>query len=158
MQQTTLSTIKEFLNQHRVAFVGMSRDPKEFSQILYTEFTRRGYDVVAVNPNMTTFDGKTCYARVQDIQPPVDGALLLTNPRVTEQVVRDCAAAGIKQVWMHRGPGGGSVSSSATEFGRQRGITVIDGGCPLMFDPCADGGHKVMRFMFTMTGKVPRNV
>jgi uncharacterized protein len=33
---------------------------------------------------------------------------------------------------------------------------VIDGGCPLMFEPTADGGHKVMRFVFTMTGKVPR--
>ncbi len=41
---------------------------------------------------------------------------------------------------------------------RQHGISVIDGGCPLMFDPCADGGHKLMRFMFTMTGKVPRTV
>jgi len=33
---------------------------------------------------------------------------------------------------------------------------VIDGGCPLMFEPTADPGHKVMRFLFTMNGKVPR--
>jgi uncharacterized protein len=35
---------------------------------------------------------------------------------------------------------------------------VIDGGCPLMFDPTADLGHKAMRVVCTMTGKVPRNV
>jgi hypothetical protein len=35
---------------------------------------------------------------------------------------------------------------------------VIDGGCPLMFGPAADPGHKVMRWVFTLTGKVPRRV
>ena len=35
---------------------------------------------------------------------------------------------------------------------------MIDGGCPLMFEPCSDGGHKAMRFVFTMTGKVPKKV
>jgi uncharacterized protein len=43
-------------------------------------------------------------------------------------------------------------------YGRQYGITVIDGGCPLMFDPTADRVHKVMRFVATQTGKVPRRV
>jgi len=27
-----------------------------------------------------------------------------------------------------------------------------------MFNPTADTGHKVMGFMFTMTGKVPKQV
>ncbi|MBE3073440.1 MAG: CoA-binding protein [Actinobacteria bacterium] len=34
----------------------------------------------------------------------------------------------------------------------------VDGGCPLMFEPTADFGHKAMRFVCTMTGKVPRRV
>ena len=46
---------------------------------------------------------------------------------------------------MHRGPGAGSVSQAAAEYGRERGINVIDGGCPCMFDPTADRGHKAMR-------------
>jgi hypothetical protein len=59
---------------------------------------------------------------------------------------------------MHRGPGGGSVSAEATTYGRQHGMTVIDGGCPCMFGPTADAGHKAMRFVFTVTGGVPKNV
>jgi hypothetical protein len=70
--------------------------------------------------------------------------------------MRECSELGIRHVWMHRAFGGGSVSQAATEYGRRHGITVIDGGCPLMFEPTADGAHKVMRFIFTMTGKVPR--
>jgi hypothetical protein len=59
---------------------------------------------------------------------------------------------------MHRAFGTGSVSDTATQYGRQHGIRVIDGGCPLMFDPAADLGHKAMRFVFTRTGKVPKRV
>ena len=72
--------------------------------------------------------------------------------------MRECADLGIKRVWMHRGPGAGSVSPAAAEYGRQHGITVIEGGCPCMFNPTADPGHKAMRFVFTLTGNVPRRV
>jgi hypothetical protein len=50
------------------------------------------------------------------------------------------------------------VSRPAAEFGRQHGITVIEGGCPCMFGRTADAGHKAMRFVLTMTGNVPRRV
>jgi uncharacterized protein len=81
-----------------------------------------------------------------------------TRPERDMQTMRECLDLGITRVWMHRGPGAGSVSTEATEFGREQGITVIDGGCPLMFEPTADFGHKAMRVVFTLTGKVPRRV
>jgi hypothetical protein len=81
-----------------------------------------------------------------------------TRPEIAEETMRQCAELGIKHVWMHRGPGAGSVSEAATEYGRRQGIAVIDGGCPCMFGPTADRGHKVMRAIFTLTGKVPREV
>jgi hypothetical protein len=59
---------------------------------------------------------------------------------------------------MHRAFGDGSVSETATAFGRQRGITVIDGGCPCMFEPSADRAHKALRRVLTLTGKVPKRV
>jgi hypothetical protein len=59
---------------------------------------------------------------------------------------------------MHRGPGSGSVSASATAYGREHDITVIDGGCPCMFGATADRGHKAMRVLFTLTGNVPKHV
>ena len=59
---------------------------------------------------------------------------------------------------MHRGPGAGSVSKTAADYGRREGIAVIDGGCPCMFGPTADFGHKAMRVVFTLTGNVPKEV
>jgi uncharacterized protein len=37
-------------------------------------------------------------------------------------------------------------------------MTAIDGGCPCMFGPTADVGHKIMRPMLKLTGNVPRHV
>jgi hypothetical protein len=59
---------------------------------------------------------------------------------------------------MHRAFVEGSVSDEASLYGREHGVTVIDGGCPCMFDPTADPGHKMIRFVSTLTGKVPREV
>ena len=84
--------------------------------------------------------------------------MIATRPEIAEDTMRDCADLGIEHVWMHRGPGAGSVSEAATEYGRQRGIAVIDGGCPCMFDPTADLADKAMRIVFTLRGNVPKQV
>jgi hypothetical protein len=59
---------------------------------------------------------------------------------------------------MHRSFGEGSVCDAATVYGCEHGMTVIDGGCPLMFEPTADTGHKIMRFLLAPTHKVPKTV
>ncbi len=68
------------------------------------------------------------------------------------------ADLGITHGWMHQGLGSGSVSETAAEYGRQHSIKVIAGGCLCMFDPTDDAGHKAMRFVFTLTGNVPKRV
>ena len=134
---TTRHQIDEFLALKRLAVVGVSRDPKHFSQALWKELRQRRSDVVPVNPAMNEFDGRPCMARVQDIQPPVDGVVILTRSQVTATVVHDCADAGVTHVWMHRGAGGGpgAVSQSAVEFCEAHGIDVVAGYCPFMFLP-----------------------
>ena len=53
-----------------------------------------------------------------------------TRPEVADETMRECVEFGIKHVWMHRGPGAGSVSQTAAAFGRGHGAKVIAGGCP----------------------------
>jgi uncharacterized protein len=103
-------------------------------------------------------EGDTCYANLTSIPGGVDWVVIGTKPETADATMRECADLGIKRVWMHRSVGAGSVSPSATEYGREHGITVIDGGCPCMFNPTADPGHKAMRVVFTLTGKVPKRV
>jgi hypothetical protein len=88
----------------------------------------------------------------------VEAVVIGTGPETADETMQECADPGIKYVWMHRSMGGGSVSKSAATYGRERGIAVTDGGCPSMFDPTADGAHKAMRFILTISGAVPRRV
>ena len=88
---SSLPEIRQFLDRRRFAMVGVSRDPKDFSRSLFREFRQRGYDVVPVNPGVAEVDGVACAARLQDVAPRVDAALLMTNPAVTGLVVEECA-------------------------------------------------------------------
>ena len=106
-RSASLETIEDLLAQKRIAIAGISRDPSNFSVKLFEEYSRRRYDVVPVNPNTAELQGKQCFARVQDIQPPVEAVLLMTSPEATETVVNDCAEAGIRKVWMYRALGKG---------------------------------------------------
>ena len=158
-----MTTIKqaawEFLSNKRIAVTGVSRKPASHgSNVVYQRLRDRGYEVFAVNPNADEVEGDICYHDLKSIPGGVDAVVIGTSPTHADGTMQECHELGIKSVWMHRSFGSGSVSDSATRFGREQGITVIDGGCPLMFEPCSDAGHKTMRFVFTMTGKVPRNV
>ena len=136
----------EFLTQRRVAVTGVSRSSKDHgANVVYQRLRSRGYEVFAVNPNADEVEGDRSYHDLQSIPGGVDAVVIGTSPEHAEQTMRDCADLGIGHVWMHRGPGAGSVSQAAADYGRQRGIAVIDGGCPCMFDPTADLGHKAMR-------------
>jgi predicted CoA-binding protein len=149
----------EFLARKRVAVTGVARQPKNHgSNVVYRRLRERGYEVFAVNPNADEVEGDRCYHDLRSIPGGVEAVVIATRPAIAEETMRECAELGIKHVWMHRGPGAGSVSEAAGRYGRQRGIAVIDGGCPCMFGPTADLGHKAMRALFTLNGNVPKEV
>ena len=148
-----------FLANKRIAVTGVSSDPHGHgSNAVYQRLRGRGYEVFAVNPNAGSVEGDPCFPDLKSIPGGVDAVVIGTRPAHAEATMRECAELGVRQVWMHRAFGAGSVSEAATTYGREQGITVIDGGCPLMFGPTADGAHKAMCVLLTMTGKVPRLV
>src|SRR5262245_57858368 len=145
-----MQNIKEaasaFLANERVAVTGVSRTPKTHgSNTVYRRLRDRGYEVFAVNPNADEVEGDRCYPDLSSIPGGVDAVVIGTRPDIAESTMRECVQLGIAHVWMHWGAGASSVSPAATAYGREHGIAVIDGGCPLMFGATADFGHKLMR-------------
>jgi uncharacterized protein len=155
-----MATIKEaaaaFLANKRIAVTGVSRTAKgHASNLVYKRLRDRGYEVFAVNPNAEEVEGDRCYHDLRDIPGGVEAVVLATKPETATATMRECVELSIKHTWMHRPAfGEGSVSADATAYGREHGVTVIDGGCPLMFNPTADFGHKLLR----VVGKVPKRV
>jgi predicted CoA-binding protein len=159
MQTSTLETkVDNFLAQKRIAVAGVSRNNSGHpaANLIYRRLKRLGHEVFAVNPHMQTFEGDQCYPDVQSIPGGVEGVVIVTRPGITEKIVRDCGAAGIRSVWMHESLAkGSSVSPSAIEYCRQHEIDVIAGACPMMFGPGVDFGHKCMRWIMGFQGKLP---
>jgi predicted CoA-binding protein len=150
---------EDFLACRRIAVTGVSRTPANHgSNVVYKRLRERGYAVYAVNPKAETVEGDPSFPSLEAVPGGVEAVVIGTRPEVAEQTMKECIDLGITKVWMHRAFGGGSVSDTATELGRAHGVTVIDGGCPCMFPPTDDGGHRFMRVVCTFTGAVPRNV
>jgi predicted CoA-binding protein len=154
---TMKEAASEFLANKRIAVTGVSRTSKDHgANTVFKRLRDRGYEVFAVNPNADEVEGAHSYHDLKSIPGGVDAVVIATAPDNAQGTMRECDELGITQVWMHRGPGSGSVSDTATVYGREHGITVIDGGCPLMFEPAADFGHKVMRVIFR--SHIPKTV
>lgn len=153
---TSKQEVDAFLALKRIAVVGVSRDPKGFGTVLWQEFRQRRYEAVPVNPHATEIDGQPCFARVTDIKPGVDGVLIMTPKTQTDDVVRDCAAAGVKHVWMYGGVAPGAATKSAVAFCRENGIGVVEGLCPYMFFAGAGAFHGPHRVWKKLTGSYPR--
>lgn len=155
--QTIAEAASEFLAHKRIAVTGVSREPKSHgSNTVYKRLRERGYEVFAVNPNAKEVEGDRSYKDLTSIPGGVEAVVIGTRPERAEATMHECAELGIEHVWMHWGAGASSVSESATDYGRVNGITVIDGGCPCMFGPTSDLGHKVLRRV--LAGRVPKEV
>lgn len=152
---STPDPVARFLSGKRLAVAGVSRDPKQAANAVYRKLMASGYEVFPVNPNAAEVEGVSCYPDLSSVPGHLDGVVIATPPDASLEVVRQCAACGIDQVWFHRSFGRGSVSERAVEEGRARGIDCIVGGCPLMYCEPVDAGHRCMRWLLGMMKKVP---
>ncbi len=152
---TQMTTVRDFLAQKRFAFIGVSRQPKDFSRALFREFQARNYEPVPVHPEAPEIDGVPCFARLADVQPPVEGVLLMTSPSVSTVLAQECVGAGIKRIWFYRAAGQGSASSEALATCESNGIATIPGECPFMFFEGTQWIHRVHGFVKKITGAYP---
>lgn len=153
---TTIRDVEDFLALRRIAMVGVSRKPEDFSRQLFREMCGRGYDMVTVNREAEEIDGRECFPYLQAVTPPVEGVLVMTPHSQTLRVVRDCKDACVRRVWMYRaGKRGGAVSQAAVVFCQQNGIQVVEGHCPFMFLPGTAFPHRAHGFLLKLTRRYP---
>jgi len=156
--------VKSFLTKKKIAVVGVSDKRETGCNMAYKKFKENGYQVYAVNPRISAYDGDACYVDLKSIPDKLEAVFVLANPKVTEQIVGQCVELGIKHVWMHcmmgTKPGLAasmtSVSQSAVELCKANGIEVIPGSCPNQFLK-PDFGHAMMKGMWRAFGFMNMN-
>lgn len=150
---------REFLSQKNIAVAGVKRNSEGTANIIFKKLRDSNHNVFPVNPGTDSFEGVKCYPDIKSIAQKIDGVVIVTKPSVTEQIVKDCIESGVKRVWIHNmfGVKGSkssttSLSETAVRLCNDNNITVIPGGCPMMFCEPVDFGHKCIRGIARMVG------
>jgi uncharacterized protein len=151
--------VKDFLAQKKIAVVGVSDQRETGCNMSYKKFKESGYQVFAVNPRISTFEGDPCYPDLKSLPEKPEAVFILASPKVTDAIVQQCVDLGVKHVWMHcmlgTRPGlaasMSSVSPEAVRMCRENSIAVIPGSCPNQFIK-ADPGHAMMRGLWRLLG------
>lgn len=125
MATKSMTFIGEFLAFRRFAVVGVSNDPSKYGHIVYHNLKDKGFTVFAVNPNVSKVGEDPCYPSLAELPEPVDGAILVVPPPVTDKVVAQAADAGIKRLWMQPG----AESEEAIRFCEDRNMGVVHDAC-----------------------------
>ncbi len=144
------AAIEGVLSQKVLAVAGVSKDPNKFGHTAYKELKAKGYRVLPVKPNAQTIDGDPCYPSLQALPEKAGSLIIITQPAVTEQLVRDAAGLGIQNIWLQQG----SESPEAVQFCRDHGINVVSGECIMMYQSHPAFPHSLHRFIkFALGGK-----
>jgi predicted CoA-binding protein len=148
-------SIADFLQGKRIAVAGVSRGGQAASNAIFRKLRGAGYETLPVNPAASEVESVRCFPDLGSIPGPVDGVVIATHPKVSVDLVRQCADHGIGRVWLHRSFGQGSVSDEAVRECQDRGIRCIVGGCPLMYCEPVDVGHRCIRWWLRWRRRVP---
>jgi predicted CoA-binding protein len=124
MSGASPSDIKDFLAGAPHAVVGASHDRAKFGNKVLRAYMRAGRPVVPVNPAGGMIEGLPAYPTLAALPGPVHGVSIVTPPPVTDRIIQEARAAGIRRVWMQPG----AESPAAIALARASGMTVIAGG------------------------------
>ena len=125
--------IEAFLQLQSIAVLGYSTDQNQPANAIYKKLQKQGHKVFAVNPKAEQINDVDCYPNLGSVPAQIQGAVLCTPARATQQAVKECAENNVTHVWIHQGIGPGSYDSQAFEEAKKLGMEVIPGGCPMMF-------------------------
>ncbi len=120
--------IDQFLSAPAFGVAGASDDKHKYGHkvlVCYKQHDRKAYPI---NPNVETVLGEPAYANVSSLPEKVESLSIITPPPVTDKVVDDAIAAGVKNIWMQPG----AESPRAISKAKEAGLNVIHGGACLL--------------------------
>ncbi len=147
----TKAEIDSILNRKKLAFAGVSGDPKKFSRVVYKELKDKGYELYPVNPKLDEVEGDKCYRSVSDLPEDVKWGILMTPKASTPDVLKEAIDKGFESIWIQQG----AHSPQALEMAENTGIKLVYNKCIMMFASPVKGVHAFHRFLARIFGKVP---
>jgi len=116
--------IERFLAAPAFAVVGASADPRKYGHKCFRCYLQNGRKAYPVNPRLQSLLGHAAYPDLASLPEPVESVSIITPPPVTEQVVEEAIAAGVRHLWLQPG----AESPAAVAKARAAGLNVLAGG------------------------------
>ena len=150
------SVLDALLRPRSVAMIGASRDPKALGGRPLEFVARYGYPgrVYPVNGRGGEVQGVPAYVSIKDVPEPVDLALVMVRAELVAQVLRDCAASGVRVAVVvssgfgeGMGNGAGLLDATAPDLAASgmrilgpncEGLASLPADAPLTFSPVLD--------------------
>jgi predicted CoA-binding protein len=128
-KRKTAEIIEDYLSEGPYAVVGASTDRSKYGNKVLRAYLQNDKEVYPVNPKAETVESLQAYPDLASLPVVPRGISVITPPAVTEKVVEQAAALGIRFVWMQPG----AESPAAVQAAEKAGIEVIaDGSCALV--------------------------
>lgn len=118
MEINSKETIEKILEDCRtIAVVGLSSDPGRPSHGVASYMRRKGYKVIAVNPNETEVFGDKAYSKLGDVLEKIDLVDIFRRSSEAGNAVNEAIAISAKAVWLQEGVIDGAAAQRAADAG-----------------------------------------
>lgn len=125
-----------FQRLHRLAVVGLSRDPAKAARRVPSYLAAKGYEVIPVNPHAERILGRPAHATLDDVEDPVDLVVIFRPSDEAGAFVEQAAARPeTPAIWLQEGIRADDAAAAARKAGR----LVVQDLCT----------YKVHRALFT---------
>jgi predicted CoA-binding protein len=122
--------IREFLAAGPWAVVGASTDRRKFGNKVLRCYQQHGMQpLYPVHPRAGEIEGLRAHASLSALPEPARAVSLITPPAISEQVVVEALALGIRHLWLQPG----AESPLALRLAAEQGVEPIAGGPCLLF-------------------------
>ena len=129
MSKSIQARVESFLAEGPWAVVGASSDRDKYGNKVLRCYQQHGMEVFPINPRAEEIEGLKAYPSLASLPKAVKGISVITPPKITEAVVKEAIAAGVKSIWMQPG----AESAAAVAEAEAAGLDVIaNGACILV--------------------------
>lgn len=108
-----------FESVHRIAVVGLSRDPRKAARRVPSYLAAKGYEIIPVNPFADRILGREAFPSLDDVAEPVDLVLVFRPSDEAGSVVEAASARPERPaIWLQEGIRSDDEAASARDQGR----------------------------------------
>ncbi len=124
-RMSNIEIYKKIFSLKTIAVVGFSPKKERASNYVSSYMQVNGYNIIPVNPNHSSIDGKKCYKNLTQIKQKIDIVNIFRNSNFVYPVVEEAISINVAAIWMQDGV----HSIEAFNLANDKNIMIIMDDC-----------------------------